>query len=290
MDTLSYQPLARNLMGGDRHSHKKHLLNNSVDDYPHATKRRLIDKIADLRLSSGSVHRHNHLVNIFGSVGSNNPNIPDYDSYNSNPDKVVIKDIDQFLRDNSNGDGDTNSIESIGKPITDVENVDLEKLVIPELKENSHIREFISKMLVLSRGSADRDTIFRNEKEERLYYYKIYLEKYMAVIPYINPQILLWNVYLRWVTGNKHNSTGHIVELDGDGDEEMIDEEMIDDNESCESCEYDASLPNNNVSMPNIRMKSNEINEYINIAAHKFDGGSIQEYIPTESDDEMSID
>ena len=282
MDTLSYQPLAQNLMGRDRHSHKKHLLNNSVDDYPHATKRRLIDKIADLRLSSGSVHRHNHLVNIFGSVGSNNRNIPDYDSYNSNPDKVVIKDIDQFLRDNSKGDGDTSSIESIGKPITDVENVDLEKLVIPELKENSHIREFISKMLVLSRGSADRDTIFRNEKEEKLYYYKIYLEKYTAVIPYINPQILLWDAYLRWVSGNKHNLTGHIVELDDDGDEEMIDDN--------ECCQYDVSLPSNNVNMPDIRMKSNEMNEYIDIAAHKADGGSVQEYIPTELDDEMSID
>lgn len=67
-DSLSHKQRVRSPMEQERQSHKRHLLNNNTADYPHATKRRLIDRIADLKLSSGLVYKKNHKVNIFGSI------------------------------------------------------------------------------------------------------------------------------------------------------------------------------------------------------------------------------
>lgn len=266
-------------MEQERQSHKRHLLNNNTADYPHATKRRLIDRIADLKLSSGLVYKKNHKVNIFGSVEGNSTSISKYDSYNANTDRVVIRDIDQFLRDNSNGDRDLGNTEPMDHPITDVENVDLNKLVIPELTENPQIREYISKMLVISRDSANGTEIFRNEQEERLYYYRTYVEKYMTIIPYYNPQLMLWSEYLKWITEGKRIKSGRIVELDEDGDEEMSDDD--------ENYVYPKETPDNNINSFDAVERNNRNTDNAN---HWMKYGKEQGKEFVETDDEMSID
>jgi len=278
-DSLSHKQRVRSPMEQERQSHKRHLLNNNTADYPHATKRRLIDRIADLKLSSGLVYKKNHKVNIFGSVEGNSTSISKYDSYNANTDRVVIRDIDQFLRDNSNGDRDLGNTEPMDHPITDVENVDLNKLVIPELTENPQIREYISKMLVISRDSANGTEIFRNEQEERLYYYRTYVEKYMTIIPYYNPQLMLWSEYLKWITEGKRIKSGRIVELDEDGDEEMSDDD--------ENYVYPKETPDNNINSFDAVERNNRNTDNAN---HWMKYGKEQGKEFVETDDEMSID
>lgn len=184
----------------------------------HGTKRRLVDTMANLELSPARPKKRRiRKKSIFGSL-ENTP-IGGYETTN-NPDKIIIRDIDQFLRDNDSKQISKKKFD-IAKRIDNVEDVDLEKLVIPDLGKNTKLREYIAKRLVQARVNKSPDQLDANEKDESLYYLRKYIEDYMSVLKYYNPQLLIWYLYMAAKTHEYDNDDGKIVELDNDGDEPM---------------------------------------------------------------------
>ncbi|QPG75187.1 hypothetical protein FOA43_002537 [Brettanomyces nanus] len=178
-----------------------------------------------LHVSAGGSSQKRPYNDVFGVQNKtpiNSMETPSYEGYYSDSDRIVIHDMDQFLRESSDEvDSLSNQVkDTVGEKIEDFENVDLEKLVIPDLDSNSRLREYIAKILVHKREREGETGEI--EAGERNFYLNQFIKRYMALIRYYNPGLLVWRIYMRWFEENRDNSAGKIVELDDDGDEEML--------------------------------------------------------------------
>ncbi|VEU24240.1 DEKNAAC105433 [Brettanomyces naardenensis] len=194
---------------------KRPLNEGTPTDYSHATKRRLIDNLEKLHLSDDGSKRKHSKNGLFGEIEDDGTDMSDYDGYYSDSDRIVIPDIDQYLRENQQDERTAQTDTPIGDRIEDFQNVDLEKLIIPDFSSKSRIRDYIARKLMLD--TEGKKVGQEGTSYEKLYYLRKYVAKYFSLIKYYDPKTLVWRVYLRWKRRRKDE--------DEDEDEEMIDDE-----------------------------------------------------------------
>lgn len=199
--------------------HKRHL--HDAVDSQHNAKRRLIDHLGNLSIGkegafgSASTQSGNGVrPTVFGSFTDEQLNRPLTD-----PNRVVIRNIDQFLRENPD------QLDLIGEKVKldDLRKAGLDKLVIScglDIKKawNKIASRYRSKRPEESKNVDD--LVYRLIWEE-------YLAKYFSLIKYYDPLKMVWEKYTRWLK-KKQNPTvksPYITELENDGDEIMVDED-----------------------------------------------------------------
>lgn len=184
------------------HSHKRHL--PEPIDSQHATKRRLVDHLNGLSIGSNNPRNTSTTTGInsvFGSFTKEQLQKPLVD-----PNRVVIQNIDQFLRENP----DQLDLITEKVQLDDLRKTGLDKLVIScglDLKKAWN--KLISRYKAKDSNSDPNvdDLIYKLIWDE-------YLAKYFSLIKYYDPLKLVWQNFTTWLNKrNNHFSDHHIEEL-----------------------------------------------------------------------------
>ncbi|KGK38626.1 hypothetical protein JL09_g2220 [Pichia kudriavzevii] len=190
------------------HGHKRPF--SDAQDSPHNAKRRLVENLNELTL--GRANMRGKTSGIFGNISKEQLKRPLTD-----PNKVIIQNIDQFLQENPE------QLDIIGRSLQldDLKKAGLDGLVVAcglDLKKvwTSIVDRY------KNGGSSNKgvdDLIHKMIWDE-------YLAKYFSVIKHYDPFKVMWKSYVQWLSKkNKLNYRSHrITELDGDGDAMMMEE------------------------------------------------------------------
>ncbi|GME80376.1 unnamed protein product [Ambrosiozyma monospora] len=200
----------------------------------HIVKKRLLDHLQILSLNPNT---ENPLVegtnsNVLKSTRSKSPfesplfNKKIYDAnkiLNNQVDanRVVIHNIDQFLKENSDGFDEYMS----SKKVDNFEDIDVDCLVIPNI-------EFLDTKNNVDSSNSSLQAIFYNMFKKRMNgadsgdsetYYQEYISKYWSLVKYYNPQQLVYDIYINWM--NVHFENDNDLDMDIDqGELENISE------------------------------------------------------------------
>ena len=205
--------------------HKRHL-QEPLDSQHHA-KRRLVDHLGNLSIGhggggngfgfpAGQNDADGARPSVFGSFTQEQLNRP-----MSDPNRVIIRNIDQFLRENPD------QLDLIGEKVQldDLRKAGLDKLVV---SCGLDIKKAWSKIVsrYRSKQPAEED---KTDVDGLVYklIWEEYLAKYFSLIKYYDPLKMVWQKYAAWLK-KKHSPTlksPYITELDSDGDEIMVDED-----------------------------------------------------------------
>ncbi|GME75172.1 unnamed protein product [Ambrosiozyma monospora] len=132
------------------------------------------------------------------------------------PNRVVIHNIDQFLRENADGFDDY-----IGsKKVDNFEDIDVDCLVIPNI-------EFLDAKNNADSTNSSMQAIFYNMFKKRMNgadsgvsetYYQEYISKYWSIVKYYNPRQLVYDTYINWIANFKNNDDNDL-DMDMDTDQ-----------------------------------------------------------------------
>lgn len=203
--------------------HKRHL--QEPLDAQHHAKRRLVDHLGNLSIGQGGGgfgfsadqnSANGARPSVFGSFTQEQLKRP-----LSDPNRVIIRNIDQFLRENPD------QLDLIGEKVQldDLRKAGLDKLVV---SCGLDIKKAWSK--IVSRYRSKQPVGEHNTDVDELVYKLIweeYLAKYFSLIKYYDPLKMVWQKYTTWLQ-KKRNPTlksPYITELDSDGDDIMVDED-----------------------------------------------------------------
>lgn len=196
------------------HAHKRHFQDHYESQ--RNVKRRLLDNLTSLSLggnpnSAINTKTFNKTNSLFGTYSKTQL----HQSF-SDPNKVYIKNIDQFLREN------TDQLDITGQDIS-----------IDDLRKKGLDTLYVSCGLDLNKAWEKIMDQYRSEDYENKsiddhickLIWDDYVSKYFSLITYYDPARLLWTKFLQWFNRNNRPMFNHpnITELDNDGDDIMAD-------------------------------------------------------------------
>ncbi|TID30673.1 hypothetical protein CANINC_000740 [Pichia inconspicua] len=207
--------------GPNLHTHKRHF--EDSNDFERHVKRRLVENLTGLSIGSDhqSAFDNKNFKNrntLFGNF------LPEQlQKASRDPNKVYIKNIDQFLKENPD------QLDLIGKSIN-----------LGDLRKQGLDNLFVSCGLDLNKAWDKIVAQYKSEDyeskdvEDQIYklIWEDYLAKYFSLIQYYDPLKVVWERFVEWLKKNRRPmfNNPNITELDNDGDDIMIEDDMaIDD-------------------------------------------------------------
>ncbi|GMM32135.1 hypothetical protein DAMA08_048800 [Martiniozyma asiatica (nom. inval.)] len=174
--------------------HKRHI---PPSEQP-PTKKRIVSDLSSLHLGSNFSKGHGPVKTVFGTFNKQDLNsTPSYE----HPNKVVINNIDQFLRENPD----------------QLDSLDTRELTI----DQKALNEAWSRVMDRISSDQNRYSNFNNDKNysSEEYVSKLvweeYLNKMFGVIPYYNPLKVIWDNYCKWQE-ERWRGKNQITELNQD--------------------------------------------------------------------------
>lgn len=203
-------------------AHKRHF-EDSYDSNRNV-KRRLVENLTGLSLGSDYQSSFNNKNfkgknTLFGNFSKEQ-----LQKTFGDPNKVYIKNIDQFLRENPD------QLDFIGKNIN-----------LGDIRKRGLDDLFVSCGLDLSKAWDKIVAQYKTEDyenkniEDQIYklIWEDYLAKYFSLIQYYDPLKVVWNRFVEWLKKNNRPmfNNPNITELDNDGDDTMIEDGVAINNE-----------------------------------------------------------
>lgn len=191
-------------------------------DSQHNAKRRLVDTLNGLSIGKNHGYGYPFLDSNSSPSAANAPTSSLFGTFTqeqlnkplSDPHKVYIKDIDQFLHENPD------QLDIIGEKLklNDLRKAGLDKLVI---SCGLDIRKAWGNIV-----NQYRTKNYENKNIDDLIYKMIwedYIAKYFSLVKFYNPLKVVWDNYQKWLYKKNHKAyvSDAITELDDDGDEMM---------------------------------------------------------------------